>query len=76
MTDKFMSGWGRTKNKKNKYVVECDTHEQAVTIQKNAKKRSEMKYINIHSKKPSYNKSSYLVTSKKYSQLGNIWKRK
>ena len=37
MTDKAMSGWGMAKNKTNKYVVICDTHEQAQIIEKNAK---------------------------------------
>lgn len=73
MTDTFMSGWGMAENLINKYVVVCDTHTQAHTIVKNARKRSEMKYINTRSTKPSYPSSRYLTTWKQYSELGDIW---
>ena len=74
MTDTFMSGWGMAKNKTNKYVVECDTYEQAVTIERNAKQRSEMKYVNICGKKPSYG-SNYLMSLNHYDDLGDVWKK-
>jgi hypothetical protein len=68
-----MSGWGDAQGKINKFIIECETLQQAETIEKNAKKRSEMKYINICSKKPRYGK--YILESwKKYDQLGSIWK--
>jgi hypothetical protein len=73
MTDKFMSGWGEAEGKINKYVIECETQQQAQICAKNAKKRSEMKYINIVSKKPYYNQERYLVSLKKFSELGSIW---
>jgi hypothetical protein len=47
MTDKFFSGWGMAANKTNKFIVVCDSWKDAETIERNAKKRSEMKYINI-----------------------------
>lgn len=74
MTDKFMSGWGRAEGKINKFVVSCDTYKQAETIERNAHKRNEMKYINITSKKPYYSSSRYLVSWKEYNELGQIWK--
>ena len=72
MTDKFMSGWGEAEGKINKYVIECESHQQAQICAKNARLRSEMKYINIVSKKPYYNQR-YLVSLKKFSELGSIW---
>ena len=73
MTDKFMSGWGCSEGKINKYVIECSSHQEAQICANNAKKRSEMKYINIVSKKPYYNQKRYLVSHKKFSDLGSIW---
>lgn len=75
MTDKFMSGWGMAKGKINKYVVICQTGEEALLIKRNAERRNEMKYINITTRKPYYNKSRYLVTEKTFDELGEIWKR-
>jgi DUF2075 family protein len=76
MTDRFMSGWGQAKGKINKYVVECDTYEQAERIERNAKRRDEMKYINIIvGRCPSYDKRRYVVSLKKYKDLGDVWKR-
>lgn len=74
MTDKFMSGWGKAEGKINKFVVLCDTYEQAETIERNAHKRDEMKYINITSQKPYYPSNRYLVSWKEYNELGQIWK--
>ena len=74
MTDKFMSGWGMAENKINKLIFECETMEQARIIERNAKKRDEMKYINICFKKPSYNKERYLESLKTWDDLGVIWK--
>ena len=73
MTDKFMSGWGRADNLINKYIVECETYEQAETIERAASKRSEMKYINIRTTKPHYGKG-YLESWKTFDSLGSIWK--
>lgn len=73
MTDKFMSGWGMAKNMTNKFIIECETLQQAETIERNAQKRSEMKYINICSKKPRYGKNVY-ESWKTYNELGDLWK--
>lgn len=74
MTDKFMSGWGHAENKINKFIVECDTREQADTIMCNANKRSEMKYVNMTTKKPYYNTKHYYSSFQTYDELGGIWK--
>lgn len=74
MTDKFMSGWGLAKNKTNKLIIVCETWEQAETIERNAKKRSEMKYINICVNKPRYG-DNVRESWKSFEELGEIWKK-
>ena len=73
MTDKFMSGWGEATNKINKFIIVCDNLEQAKTILRNAKKRTEMKYINICFNKPKYNTKQYLCSWKNFDDLGDVW---
>ena len=75
MTDKFLSGWGRATNKTNKFIIICDTMEQAETIERNAQKRSEMKYINICLTKPRYNQNRYELSYRTFDELGAIWKQ-
>lgn len=41
MTDNFMSGWGKAQNKISKYIVECDSYQQAEMIERNARKHCE-----------------------------------
>lgn len=74
MTDRFMSGWGLAQGKTNKYVVECETYDQAQLIEKNAKKRDEMKYINICTRRPIYPSRAFHVTWKKFEDLKGMWK--
>ncbi len=74
MTDKFMSGWGMATNKTNKFIVECENWEQAQTIERNAQRRSEMKYINICINKPRYG-ANVLESWKTFDELGDIWKK-
>jgi hypothetical protein len=74
MTDKFMSGWGGAEGKTNKFIIECETMEQAETIQRNARRRSEMKYINICIDKPRYG-ANVVESHKTFEQLGEIWKQ-
>jgi len=62
MTDKFMSGWGMAKDKINKLVISCDTWDEALAVEKNAKNRDEMIYVNICTRKPHYNASRYYVS--------------
>lgn len=73
MTDKFLSGWGMAENKTNKLIVECNTLSQARIVEKNARLRAEMKYINIRFSKPSYNLNRVFPSWKKFEELGEIW---
>ena len=74
MIDKFMSGWGMAQGKKNRFIVVCETYEEAQTIYRNALRRDEMKYIKISQSKPK-SKAGILESFKQYSQLGKIWKQ-
>ena len=76
MTDKFMSGWGRAKDKINKYVIECNSMDDARTARGNAERRSEMKHINIYMRKPYYDKRKYLTSLVKFENLGECWTNK
>ncbi|ALA48007.1 hypothetical protein ABE137_12540 [Brevibacillus laterosporus] len=64
MTDKFMSGWGRASGRINKLVFECDSYYEACTVAENANNRSDMKYVNITSKKPYYSSARYYAQYK------------
>ena len=76
MTDRFMSGWGAADGKTAKYVVECDTIEQARQIERVAKyHREEMCYVHIANKEPRfYPLRRYQVTRKHWDDLGGVWK--
>lgn len=74
MTDKFMSGWGMAKGKTNKLIIECETLQQAETIQRNAEQRGEMRRVNIRSTKPRYGAGVY-ESWKTYDELGEVWKK-
>ena len=73
MNDKFMSGWGGAQGKINKYVVECESREQADQIVAAARRRSEMKHISMTTKLPKYSPSKYVVSMRKFDELGEIW---
>ena len=75
MTDKFMSGWGMAANKTNKLIIECDSYKDAELIERNAKRRSEMKHVNICRKKPHYGSNVY-ASWKTFEDMGDIWKQK
>ena len=71
MTDKFLSGWGGAKGKRAKYVIVCDTYQQAMIIEKNACFRPEMRYVNICSNMPRYKNAQ--VTFEHFDNLGDVW---
>lgn len=73
MTDKFMSGWGMAKGKTNKLIIECDTYEQAAIIERNARRRDEMKYVNICTSRPRYGRN-VVESWKAWEDMGEIWK--
>lgn len=72
MTDKAMSGWGRSENKISKYVIACDNMDQAKQIERAAHRRREMKYININGNLPYYSPDRYTVTIRHYNDLGGV----
>lgn len=64
MTDKALSGWGSAKGRINKLIFECDSYDEACTVAENANNRSDMKYVNITSKKPYYSSARYYTQYK------------
>jgi hypothetical protein len=62
MTDKGMSGWGMAKGKVNKLVISCNTWDEALVVEANAKARGEMKHVNIRTTKPYYPGQWYFVS--------------
>ena len=64
MTDRVMSGWGRAEDRINKLVFVCHSYKEAKIVEDNAQNRTDMKYINISTKKPYYNHQRYLVQFK------------
>lgn len=73
MTDTFLSGWGAAKDQTNRLVVECDSMEQAETIERNARKRSEMKRVSICLNVPK-SRPGVLLTWKTWDDLSGPWK--
>ena len=71
MTDRFMTGWGEAKDKINKLVFVCHRYKEAKIVEDNAQNRTDMKYINISTKKPYYNHQRYLVQYKTNEDYNN-----
>ena len=74
MTDKFMSGWGLAEGKTNKLVIECETLAEAEIVESNARRRSEMKHINITNRKPYYSPRRYYVSWHNKQDYGSWFK--
>jgi len=64
MTDKFMSGWGHSREKNNKLVFECKNMTEAMIVEDNANSRTDQKHVNIRSSKPYYNQARNYVQFK------------
>lgn len=62
MTDRFMSGWGKAGNKKNKLVISCCSHDEAVIVAENANNRSEMENVETHNYEPVFNADKYTLS--------------
>lgn len=72
MIDKFMSGWGPAKGKTNKFIIGCDTAEEAEIVYNNALDRDEMKNVSIYQgKKPPTNKNT-LISYREKENCG-VW---
>ena len=74
MTDKFLSGWGKSEGKINKLVFECETYMEAEIVEKNANNRDDMKYVNIVRNRPSYPSSTHFTQHKTKEDSSN-WYR-
>lgn len=59
MTDRFMSGWGGAAGRIAKFVVVCDSLEEAEIVADNARRRSEMRYVNVCANCPRYDSRRY-----------------
>jgi len=75
MTDSFMSGWGKAREKINKLIFECDSYEQAEIVADNANNRTDQKYVNICVNKPYYNKNRYYPQTKTIEDCPNWYKQ-
>ena len=69
MTDTFLSGWGGAEGRISKFIIVCDTYEQALEIQERSKEWEEMRYVNIHTKKPYYSPKKYHAAYRDYAEI-------
>lgn len=50
--DSFLSGWGPARGRKNVVILPCASEEEAAVVAANARGRSEMEQVCIHTDKP------------------------
>ena len=62
-----------SENKTNKLIIECETLEQAEQIERAARYRDEMTYVNIRTTKPYY-RSNIVESLKTWNELCEVWK--
>ena len=68
-TDKFLSGWGQAENKTSKFVVVCETLEQARQVERGMRQDSYLSYVRIGHDKPRFAPASrYHVSYKTYAE--------
>jgi hypothetical protein len=75
MTDRFLSKWGLAEGKIAKFIITCDSFEQAEIISRNAQKRTDMRRITVSKKIPYYSPRGYQVSYETWDTLGDIWKK-
>src|SRR6056297_474187 len=73
-TDAFMSGWGMARGKTNKLIFPCDSLDEAQTVERNAKNRTDQKYVNITGSWPRYSGSRYYIQVKTKEDYTNWYK--
>ena len=61
-----------SEGKTNKLIIECQTIEQAEQVERAARYRDEMRYVNIRMTKPHYG-PNVLETWKTWDDLGPVW---
>lgn len=69
MVDKFLSGWGGAEGRISKFIIVCDTYEQAIEMRNRCENWEEMRYVNIHYKKPYYSPKKYHVAYADYAEI-------
>jgi hypothetical protein len=74
MTDKFLSGRGAAVGMTNKLVIECQTHQDAERVARNARQRREMRCVSIRATKPYYRPDSVLTYWRSFDDLHGAWK--
>ena len=75
MTDVFMSGKGEAEGKLNKLVFECDTLQQAETVEENARMRGDMSYIRLGRTKPRFDPDRFYVQVKTIKDYPSWYER-
>jgi hypothetical protein len=74
MTDKFMSGWGKAKSKKNILVFKCETDKDIEAVLSNAEPRDEMVDIKVRAT-PLKGRQKCLVQQKNKKVYPNWYKK-
>ncbi len=64
MTDRVLSGWGKSDEKINKLVFVCEGLTEARIVADNAKARGDQKHINICTTKPYYSPNTHYTQIK------------
>ena len=68
-TDPFLSGWGEAENRISKFVIECDTYEEAQIVKYNlTRPYYNFKYVNIRIHKPNYPTDRYHTSIKTFAE--------
>ena len=67
-TDEFMSNWGTATGRISKFVVVCDSYEDAITAQRNMRKEPCFKYVTIRKTKPYYDCGRYHTSFKSFAE--------
>ena len=76
MIDNFMSGWGPATGKLSRFVVSCDTLEQASAVQACGEQRGDMRNVSTlrRDKPPYYAPANNHVSLRAFHELGPAWR--
>jgi len=61
MTDSFMSGWGKARGKKAKFIYKCNDFDTARIVAQNARDRTDQKYVSISESMPRFSEEDYHI---------------
>ena len=62
--DSFMSGCGHAAGEINTLIFPCESHDQALIVEQNARNRSDMRYVRVVANKPRLKPLGYLYQVK------------